>query len=368
MNVMSIRVQNENQQKLFDALRRISEDNEEQGDIKAFPHDMPGHSTFFSSQEHLLPGSGFVSSISAGEDSDPAGFSLDFQDSSDSTLSYDPLNPASCEQRLQVDRNGTRVGENSSGSALLPASFLSDLTRSLSMSTCSSMQCTTGSPANATVFAAAVTAAMIVDRPEGALKRPRSPSPESVDEDYLGDDDTDGNNVDDADDSTTDTSSEDSEDTYDVRADSVEARGSPRTVLPLCRTPVDIPSSIPQNGNYIPPISPRAVSGLPIAPGATPQSRIVMNRGASPAVPDLGLEGGYVPVDVESSPRAILSRKRRAEAMERFRRKKAVRCYGRRVRYQIRKRIATTRPRVNGRFARRADAEVKGTATSTTEK
>ena len=50
-------------------------------------------------------------------------------------------------------------------------------------------------------------------------------------------------------------------------------------------------------------------------------------------------------------------RKRRAEAMERFRRKKAVRCFGRRVRYQIRKRIATTRPRVNGRFAKRCDAE-----------
>lgn len=50
-------------------------------------------------------------------------------------------------------------------------------------------------------------------------------------------------------------------------------------------------------------------------------------------------------------------RKRRAEAMERFRRKKAVRCYGRRVRYQIRKRIATTRPRVNGRFAKRSDVE-----------
>lgn len=50
-------------------------------------------------------------------------------------------------------------------------------------------------------------------------------------------------------------------------------------------------------------------------------------------------------------------RQRRAEAMERFRRKKAVRCYGRRVRYQIRKRIATTRPRVNGRFAKRSDLE-----------
>lgn len=54
---------------------------------------------------------------------------------------------------------------------------------------------------------------------------------------------------------------------------------------------------------------------------------------------------------------AISCRQRRAEAMERFRRKKAVRCYGRRVRYQIRKRIATTRPRVNGRFAKRCDLD-----------
>lgn len=51
------------------------------------------------------------------------------------------------------------------------------------------------------------------------------------------------------------------------------------------------------------------------------------------------------------------ARQCRAEALVRFRRKKAIRCFGRRVRYECRKRIATTRPRVNGRFAKKTDVD-----------
>ncbi len=56
---------------------------------------------------------------------------------------------------------------------------------------------------------------------------------------------------------------------------------------------------------------------------------------------------------------SIIERARqcRAEALVRFRKKKAIRSFGRRVRYECRKRIATTRPRVNGRFAKKSDIE-----------
>lgn len=364
MNMTSIRVQSENQQRLFDALRRISDNNDDGGDLKASSHSIPGHSTLFS-DSHLLPVSGFDSSVSAGDHSDPAGITLDFQDTSDSTLSYDPISTVSHELPLQVDHNGKKVGEHSSASAWVPASALSDLSRSLAMSTCSSVQCSPRSPASATVFAAAVTAAMIVDRPDGSPKRPRSPSSESVDEDYLGDDDTDGHNVDEADDDTTDTSSDDSEDVYyEGPGPNSETRGSPRTVLPLFKPPLSLPSSVPQSRSFIQQISQSTIGAPSLVAVATPQSRTVTNREESVTqVSGLGREAVRLPVDIESSRNVVLSRKRRAEAMERFRRKKAVRCFGRqRVRYQIRKRIATTRPRVNGRFARRADAEPKDTS------
>lgn len=53
------------------------------------------------------------------------------------------------------------------------------------------------------------------------------------------------------------------------------------------------------------------------------------------------------------------ARQCRAEALVRFRKKKAIRSFGRKVRYECRKRIATTRPRVNGRFAKKSDVEAK---------
>lgn len=363
----SIHAQSENQQRLFDALRLISDKNDDVGDLKASSHSMPDHPTLFS-DNHLLPSSGFDSSVSAGDHSDPAGITLDFQDTSDSTLSYDPINTVPHERPLQVDHNGARVGEHSSSSAWVPSSAISDLTRSLAMSTCSSVQCSPRLPASATVFAAAVTAAMIVDRPDGSPKRPRSPSSESVDEDYLGDDDTDGHSVDEADDDTTDTSSDDSEDVYYEGANS-EMRGSPRTVLPFFKPPLSIPSAASHSRSFNQQISQSTIGPPSLAAVAASPSRTVTNRDESVLqASGLGREAVRLPVDIESSQNVVISRKRRAEAMERFRRKKAVRCYGRqRVRYQIRKRIATTRPRVNGRFARRVDAEPKGNSNSMKE-
>ena len=115
------------------------------------------------------------------------------------------------------------------------------------------------------------------------------------------------------------------------------------------------------------PSSPRSVSAFPkqfpdsmdakLAP--TPTASIVKVHPTG-AVVEYARKIVTVQFDAARDPAAC--KKRRAEAMERFRRKKAVRCYGRKVRYQIRKRIATSRPRVNGRFARRCDAEVQQAA------
>lgn len=49
------------------------------------------------------------------------------------------------------------------------------------------------------------------------------------------------------------------------------------------------------------------------------------------------------------------ARQCRAEALVRFRKKKAIRSFGRKVRYECRKRIATTRPRIRGKFAKKSD-------------
>lgn len=51
------------------------------------------------------------------------------------------------------------------------------------------------------------------------------------------------------------------------------------------------------------------------------------------------------------------ARQCRVEALVRFRKKKAIRSFGRKVRYECRKRIATTRPRIRGKFAKKSDLE-----------
>eukprot|EP00180_Rhodochaete_pulchella_P002332 Plantae.Rhodophyta-Rhodochaete_pulchella.ctg35355.p1 GENE.Plantae.Rhodophyta-Rhodochaete_pulchella.ctg35355~~Plantae.Rhodophyta-Rhodochaete_pulchella.ctg35355.p1 ORF type:complete len:214 (+),score=25.35 Plantae.Rhodophyta-Rhodochaete_pulchella.ctg35355:119-760(+) len=47
----------------------------------------------------------------------------------------------------------------------------------------------------------------------------------------------------------------------------------------------------------------------------------------------------------------------RAAAIKRFRAKKAARCFDKRIRYECRKKIAASRPRVGGRFAKKADLQ-----------
>lgn len=365
MNTIFTHVQNENQQRLFEALRRISEESDEHGGSKPFPPHMLDNSALYS-EEFLLSDSGFVSPISKDDNSDITGMALDFQDTPDTSLSFDPLCAASYDERLQVDRNGTKVAEDVTATAILPMSLLSDLSGSIGMYTSSPIPCPQDAPANAAVFAAAMTAAMIMERADASGKRPRSMSPETADDDYLGDNDTDENDMEETYDIITESSSDNSETTFHMSADSSVVGGSPRSVLPTRKTPHEVPSPLARNGRYNQQTS-RPTTGRMSLTGTFQRnsSRAPVRRGGtSPRVPDVQEMKACSSGNVDSSPSAILSRKRRAEAMERFRRKKAVRCYGRRVRYQIRKRIATTRPRVNGRFARRADAESKAASTA----
>lgn len=365
MNTIFTHVHHDSQQRLFEALRRISEENEEQMSFKAVSQNALDHSALYS-DEPLLSDSGFVSPTSKDDRSDLTGLALEFQDTSDTSLSFDPLSIVSYDERLQVDRNGTRVAENATETSLLPMSLLSGLSTSANMCTSSPIPCTKDSPARAAVFAAAVTAAMIMERPDGAGKRPRSTSPETVDEEIFDGDDTDENDMDEADDILTNPSPDISQSTFTFDSDSGSMGGSPRTVLPTRKIPQDILPPLGRNARFNQqashPTTGRMSLGITVPRNS---SRVTAHRASAQGkVPSVSDAQKCPSAEIDSSPSAILSRKRRAEAMERFRRKKAVRCYGRRVRYQIRKRIATTRPRVNGRFARRADAESKAKATT----
>lgn len=350
MNLAFLRAEGENQQRMFEALRRISEEVRESSHVKLESHAMPDHDSFFDSD--MLSASHFPSSAIPGEPAVPIDcLSIEFE-GSESAFSFEPMSIVN-DQTLQVDHNGTKVGGHSLSSAWVPSSIFSDTPRSVSMSATSSIghyaNRSTGSPS---VFAAAVTAAMIVDHPDSVPKRPRAPPSESLDEDedYLGDDDTDGQNVDVADDNTTEASLD-----LDLASSPVMTspvvNHSPRSIITSFKGPENVRSFPELAPRQAPDSRPRS-SRFCQTPVTIPQAQTVLSQKKTNQEAT-----AFKSPFIDMSRNALLSKKRRAEAMERFRRKKAVRCYGRRVRYQIRKRIATTRPRVNGRFARRADAE-----------
>lgn len=290
---------------MMDALRCITEDSNAAASLDIFASSILDDRTLFNSPP-------FLSTSDLSTDC----LSLDFNHS-DPTLSYTHLSTSdvpSSETPFQVDHTGAKVTPHEPSSAWLPSTLTTDVPRSVSMCTSSSTaKYTPSSPACATVAAAAVTAAMIVVRDDVVLKRPRSPASDSTD------------------DSSTEASLNDSEDPC-----------SPRSVSTFVKDPL---ASVPQSYKS-------AEHRIPTSQSIPPTPQISSTVNPTKDTSPLHIRSSSQADDTNAS----ASKKRRAEAMERFRRKKAVRCYGRRVRYQIRKRIATTRPRVNGRFARRTDA------------
>ncbi|KAI0566253.1 CCT domain containing protein [Gracilaria domingensis] len=73
-------------------------------------------------------------------------------------------------------------------------------------------------------------------------------------------------------------------------------------------------------------------------------------------------------VDEEEHQKALeRRRKRRKEALERFRSKRANRSFAKRVRYECRKQLADSRPRVKGRFVRKVEMHCIGNTATCTE-
>lgn len=363
MNFAALQVQHENQRRLSEALRDISE-NTSHLPARAFSHSMPDHSTFFGDTQSFIPSqSDFSTSSVPQECPGTESFPLDLYEQPEASLAYDPIAVSPATPTLQVDQHGIKVDDLSSSSSWVPTCVFADAPCSSSYSGSSSMdqniKCVNAP--HATVFAAAVTAAMIMENSESVPKRPRSPSLEVIIEDYAGEINAVGEKItENTDDNTTEASLEEAEDVTDAVPTFTDINRSPRAIssfpqMPPPAAPVEktFPSiSITAQKKSKPIPRPKADE----APKPIHVGSVALPRGLAQ---NAELILTQIARHLEMPQKAALSKKRRAEAMERFRRKKAVRCYGRKVRYQIRKRIATTRPRVNGRFARREDAEVQ---------
>lgn len=367
MKIVSNSLQRDNQKRLFEALCRISDENSEQRTIDQVSHLMPDHSGFFPAIPALSQAQ-LATSNNAADLCVESDFSLSAYGHSDTALAYDAAASALADVPLQVDHCGTRIVESLS-CAWIPKPVLSDTSWSGSASACSyTDQGSQLQTANATVFAAAaVTAAMIVDRAESAAKRPRSSTVDAEDDDSEDDCHETTENCKDADDNATEASLDESECALDCIVSSHDMNKSPKAVQDFPQFSLK-PTTVHRACNLLDSCSKPASIDQDLA---TELINKPIDDPSNPPVDFMSLadapnQDSVLPqvsagVDTQRSP--MLSRKRRAEAMERFRKKKAVRCFGRKVRYQVRKRIATTRPRVNGRFARLADAEVHAPST-----
>lgn len=314
----------ENQKRLMEEFHRISDNYTISNSQPALSHHPLDQDIFFENNSFLVS-------------------------SHHSSLSYESIHASQEEPQLQVDHNGAKALHLPSTANWLPVAPISHIPSSSSSSTSSSyLQTFHPSLPHAAVAAAAITAAMIVVPHSVVPKRPRCPdslyqtSPyhtgiQDTSYNYTNTDHhNEGSDDDDDDDIITEASLQQSEDP-----------SSPRSVSAFVKETLQHqPSSIihKTKSRSTRQLITNLILSAPPEPllhltSLIPNEDVRTSTSSSP----------------QSPPDALSSKQRRAQAMERFRRKKAVRCYGRQVRYQIRKRIATTRPRVNGRFARRTD-------------
>lgn len=308
MNGLATKRNRENERRLLEELERISSD-------KHRPTFLPD--SMFN-QESFDYGSPMLSGLNLDTEAHESGLALDLNGTGPTSAfaDFDP-HPAS----VQVDHTGKMLDFPSSA-------WLGSTVSSFPGSACvSSSSSSVDKPAgalNACVAAAAVTAAMIVIPENNSLKRPRSSSSLSSRAEEVPDQHTD--------------------DSLSSTSDQSQDPVSPRNVQGFRSTQAPELLKI-QNAKQ---------QGLNVAAGALPNKGLTLRPNSTKITPSETKPSTSTTTNAASD--AESKRKRRAEAMERFRRKKAVRSYARRVRYQVRKRIATTRPRVNGRFARRIDA------------
>lgn len=359
MNFSALRAQRDTQKRFFEELCRLSSDDTPNATSllhQPSTHLLPDHS-FFSDSLLPSPNLSLVDSAAPFSSTNEFG-TIGLYEHPDSSLEQYSVNNPTPDSTLQVDHCGEKV-EEPSASSWITSTVLPDQAHSPPPSVSSSTVQNHGdNQVHASMFAAAVTAAMIMDRADNVPKRPRTTAVELADETYesdLSDEEVDGNEPD-GDDNVTEASMDYSEHALtDERILGEIQDRSPRAVskfpnsqqrvatgLKVCRlAPTVIPQPVPHG------------TKATLKASVHHQKKVLMQLGglSGDSQTQMAINIGY------SSRNSAITKKRRAEAMERFRKKKAVRCYGRKVRYQIRKRIATTRPRVNGRFARREDAE-----------
>lgn len=366
MNLVPLRMEGDTQKRMFEALRRISEEHLNDGHIRVSSHAMPDHESFFS-EACIRPNTDFEPATIPEDPVDKECFSVDDAYQSESALSYEPMNP-SVEPPLQVYCNGAKVEEQLLGSAWVPTAVPSIVRPSESVSTSSSTRSySPQSLVNATVFAAAATAAIIVEHPESVPKRPRSHPAETFEDEHVDENLTDVDNSYLAEDSTTEASLDDSEGGVPLKEDAAPTNRSPRSIISSLKPTVITGQAAKADSSHTKGTEPTTRDAkIQLRPVFKLNGHLGANH--EEALMSGAVDGHAISADpardLDSPSRAALSKKRRAAAMERFRRKKAVRCYGSRVRYQVRRRIATTRPRVNGRFAKRDDAEIHASAKS----
>lgn len=318
-----MRLDRENQNRLMKELERLSED------YHAFTPNNNLSPSPLRQTSFQPPFQSPLSYCSDDTQRNLTDISLQFQlETPHSQLSYQPN--SDCDPLLhhpvQVDHNGTKVSQLSACSAYVPFFTFQPTLNSGSISSSSSSSSVDKHTLSPSPSAAYLSNLLVKDEP--VLKRPRSASPTNPLSPMEVDSYTDTHlSIDDPDDP-----------------------ASPRSISAFAKQGSQAAKTLAKRKEFAKHISTLSMPGTnPIQPSAPTVK--------SQAVPIEEQRKLLITVSLDAPRDAATCKKRRAEAMERFRRKKAVRCYGRKVRYQIRKRIATSRPRVNGRFARRCDAE-----------
>lgn len=305
--------------RLCDDYRQISDVSERHDDQDAWGNLLLDSDSIFENNDQGLGLDPIPSSDNLAMDN--LTFTVfDEEDSTSSIIqeSDDGDNHLMEDKPLQVDSTGAEVLDLNSASSWANRPQNSPKSSSFAISV-SSVTTTehSSSPAKATVAAAAITAAMIIVPDEENMKRPRSP--------------------------------------FETEA----LTETEHTVLTTSVSPLSPRSiSFSQSDNGIKFKDVKVKVEDEISAIVPPQMSLSKqsSRVSSSILPNISHKTSTLG---ETKSDASVTKKRRAEAMARLRQKKAVRKGGKRVRYQIRKRIATTRPRVNGRFARRCDAKDK---------
>lgn len=128
----------------------------------------------------------------------------------------------------------------------------------------------------------------------------------------------------------------------------------PDSPMTMTDSPIMVPVPVPMSAPPIPMGSMSACAASAIAAGASMLRPTVSACSSTSALPNIMGMGVGVGVNGET-PKEEERREARAKALARFRSKRASRSFAKRVRYECRKQLADSRPRVKGRFVKKSE-------------